>query len=72
MYVCLCKGVTDHDIKRAVNEGATSFREVQQQLAVSTQCGKCARLARSIVQESLAQLEPGPSAPFYDATLALA
>ena len=66
MYVCLCKGVTDHDIKRVISEeGATSFREVRNYLAVSTQCGKCAPLARAIVAEQLAQLQP--QVDFYDA-----
>jgi len=68
MYVCLCKGITDRDIERAVEEGASSFREVRDQLGVSTQCGKCARLARVIVNDSLQISE----ADCYDASVALA
>jgi len=70
MYVCLCKSVTDHEIKRAVAEGANSFREVRDQLSVSTQCGKCARLARAVVMEALD--EQTSNADFYDAGIALA
>lgn len=70
MYVCLCKSVTDHDIKRAVAQGANSFREVRDQLAVSTQCGKCACLARAVVMESLAAHDAKVDA--YDAGTALA
>ena len=65
MYVCICKGVTDRDIQRAVDNGAPSFLAVQQQLEVSTQCGSCESLARSIVAERLATLTPGQQ--FYDA-----
>lgn len=53
MYVCLCKGITDRDIAQSVHRGACSFREVREELGVSTQCGKCACLARAIVEENL-------------------
>lgn len=66
MYVCLCKGITDRDIAQSVRDGAGSFRAVRDQLGVSTQCGKCARLARTIVEENL----PAAAlrASFYDAS----
>ena len=70
MYVCLCKSVTDHEIKRTIAEGANSFREVRDQLAVSTQCGKCARLARAVVMEALE--EQTAKADFYNAGVAVA
>lgn len=66
MYVCLCKGITDRDITQSVRDGACSFGEVRDQLGVSTQCGKCARLARAIVEENLPGA--GLSASFYDAS----
>ena len=67
MYVCLCKGVTDSDIRRAVDHGASSFREVRTQLGVSTQCGKCARLARAVAEERLSKTVD--ESKFYDATI---
>lgn len=70
MYVCLCKGITDRDIERAVEEGASSFRAVRDQLGVSTQCGKCARLARVIVNDKLPA--GGDPVDCYDASAALA
>ncbi len=65
MYVCLCKGITDRDIAQAVQRGACSFREVRDELGVSTQCGKCASLARTIVQETLPVT--AASTAYYDA-----
>lgn len=53
MYVCLCKGITDTQIRDAVNNGAESIRAVRDQLGVASQCGKCASLCRDIVRESL-------------------
>lgn len=53
MYVCICKGITDRDIREAVDSGANSFRKVRNALGVSTQCGKCACQAKEIVKESI-------------------
>jgi bacterioferritin-associated ferredoxin len=53
MYVCLCKGITDTQIRAAVEDGANSLRDVRNTLGVSSQCGKCGILARDIVRESL-------------------
>ena len=61
MYVCLCKAVTDRQIKESVNGGAcSSFAEVRKQLGVATQCGKCCQMAKSIVETAVkkAPFEP--------------
>jgi bacterioferritin-associated ferredoxin len=41
MYVCVCKAVTDTQIKRAINEGVNSRRELFKCLGVGGDCGKC-------------------------------
>lgn len=56
MYVCLCKGITDSAIRDAVYDGASSFREVRQNLGVATQCGKCACWAKDIVNETIQEI----------------
>ena len=53
MFVCLCKSVTDTQIKESIANGAQSFKEVRSQLGVATQCCKCLPMARSIVDEAL-------------------
>ncbi|WP_439135277.1 bacterioferritin-associated ferredoxin [Pseudomaricurvus sp.] len=53
MYVCLCKGITDNQIKDAVFGGASSLREVRKQLGVMSQCGKCGIMTKQIVEETL-------------------
>ncbi|MHB1142904.1 MAG: bacterioferritin-associated ferredoxin [Sulfuricaulis sp.] len=53
MYVCVCKCVTDGDIREAVCEGACSMRELRMCLGVATQCGRCARHARQVLEETL-------------------
>lgn len=56
MYVCLCKGVTDSQIRATIQDGATSLGEVRRALGVATQCGKCRFMTRDIVLESLSKL----------------
>lgn len=53
MYVCLCKGITDSQIKDAVYSGATDLRAVRKQLGVMSQCGKCGIMTKQIVEETL-------------------
>ncbi|WP_447529780.1 MULTISPECIES: bacterioferritin-associated ferredoxin [unclassified Vreelandella] len=53
MYVCMCKGVTDHQIRQQVSDGARSFRDVREATGCATQCGKCACLAKSITREAI-------------------
>ena len=53
MYVCLCRGITDQDIKDAIADGAESYREVRELLYLGTCCGRCAPEAKSIINEEL-------------------
>ncbi len=65
MYVCLCKGITDTQIRAAVEDGASSIKEVNRTLGVASQCDKCGILARDIVRESLADLAESNEQLFY-------
>lgn len=56
MYVCLCKGVTDSQIRSAVEEGASNLKAVRRQLGVSSQCGKCACDAKDIIRETKSEM----------------
>jgi len=53
MYVCICKGITDTQIRAAVEDGASSVRDVRNTLGVGSQCGRCGELASEIVRQSL-------------------
>lgn len=49
MIVCVCKNVSDRDIRAAMADGARSLRQVRLELGVSTCCGKCGPDVKSIV-----------------------
>lgn len=59
MYVCLCKGITDSQIREAVSDGAASLQDVRLQLGVASQCGRCACVARDVINEASADSAPG-------------
>ena len=53
MFVCLCKAVTDHQIKEAVETGVSSFDDMQNHLSVGTACGGCTCEVKRIIEQKL-------------------
>ena len=41
MYVCLCMGVSDREIKKLVREGSRSVEEIMTCTGAGTRCGSC-------------------------------
>lgn len=52
MYVCVCNGITDRQIRAAAARGVTSLQELQNELGVASQCGNCAEHALSMLVEA--------------------
>ena len=55
MYVCVCNAVTERHIGQAVREGASTLRELRNQLGVAGECGRCATCARDCLRSALAE-----------------
>lgn len=54
MYICVCQGITDTQIKKAVSErGVTDMRQLGDALGVAKQCGKCSQIAQSIMDQAI-------------------
>ena len=62
MYVCLCKAVTDRQIRESVSGGACTYADIRRELGVATQCGKCGQLAKSIIQTTVKKVAFEPAA----------
>jgi bacterioferritin-associated ferredoxin len=60
MIVCVCKAVSDRQIRTAVKGGASSLRDLTRQLGVGTCCGKCLPEAKAALSDSLDACESGP------------
>ncbi|QIZ78640.1 bacterioferritin-associated ferredoxin [Ferrimonas lipolytica] len=57
MYICVCFGVTDTQIKQAIENGATDLKALQAELNVGSQCGKCIRTTLEMMEQTK-DLEP--------------
>ncbi len=57
MYVCLCQGVTDGQIREAIYEGCCSYRDVRESLGVGSHWGRCACLVKQVVRETISALQ---------------
>jgi bacterioferritin-associated ferredoxin len=54
MYVCLCNGITDREIRRSIRNGVVnSLQELHDHLGVASQCGQCACLAQELLDQTL-------------------
>ena len=49
MYVCNCNGITEREIRGAIELGCASLEDLQRDLGVATCCRKCEPEARSLV-----------------------
>lgn len=57
MYVCVCKAVTERQVKQAVNEGVDTMRDLNHRLGVAGECGRCAKCALACLREHRASQE---------------
>ena len=60
MIVCVCRRISDQQIRQAAAEGAVSLECLRFELGVATQCGRCADCATSLLRAAL----PDPAAAF--------
>ena len=66
MYVCLCRGITDSQIRKAVQAGKTEFPQLKQSLDVGAQCGKCVRMTMEIIAAELDKMEQEQPVLYYE------
>lgn len=52
MYVCICHGVTDKDIKKAAKAGAQNLQDIKQATGCATGCGSCVDVALEVLLEA--------------------
>ncbi len=58
MIVCVCKAVNDRAIRRAVAEGHDTFDELQFELGVGSQCGKCVESVCEVLFDARVETRP--------------
>jgi bacterioferritin-associated ferredoxin len=50
MFVCLCTGVTSHDVNEVVANGATTSKQIAEACGAGGDCGRCRRTLRAIIE----------------------
>ena len=66
MLVCHCKGVSHHEVERAIDAGAGSRRDVARQCGAGTVCGGC----RPVIDELLETRQPEASPTAHELAFA--
>ncbi|WDS37984.1 (2Fe-2S)-binding protein [Pseudoxanthomonas sp.] len=51
MYVCICNGVTDHQIREAAANGCRTVSELTMRTGCGSTCGSCLDMAGDMLAE---------------------
>lgn len=51
MFVCICNGITESQVREAIAGGAGSLEQLHHELGVASQCGSCSEHALSLIHE---------------------
>ena len=52
MYVCICNGVTDRQIREAADAGCDSVSEMTMRTGAGARCGSCLGLVAELIDEA--------------------
>ncbi len=55
MYVCICKAVTDTEIRAAADDGVHNLEQLSETLGAGTGCGCCRESAQAVIDEHIAE-----------------
>ena len=65
MYICLCKGITDKQIKKELEgKNPGQFKEVCSKLGVGSDCGTCMLRSEELLNEVSAAYQKSKPAKF--------
>ena len=52
VYICICNGITDHDIRQAADAGCKSVAELTMRTGAGSSCGTCIDAAAQLLDEA--------------------
>ena len=67
MYVCICNGVTDRQIREAAASGVRSVAELTMRTGCGANCGSCLETATAILEATPAERRTAFSIPMLGA-----
>ena len=56
MYVCVCNGVTDRQVREAVEKGCGSVGELTMLTGAGANCGSCLDMAAEMIAQMQSEL----------------
>ena len=62
MYVCVCKALTERDLRQAVAEGCHSVKDLKRHIGFASECGICASCAKDFLRPGASAAEKPPVA----------
>ncbi|MDG6348041.1 (2Fe-2S)-binding protein [Luteimonas sp. 8-5] len=51
MYVCICNGITDHQIREVAEAGCRTVAELTMRTGAGACCGSCVEMAQGLLDE---------------------
>lgn len=51
MYVCICNGITDHQIREVAEAGCRTVAELTMRTGAGACCGSCVEMAQDLLDE---------------------
>lgn len=71
MIVCLCRGKNERDVEAAIDNGATSVRDLMR-CGIGDQCGSCHNFLRAMLAQAAAAqaAEPCPVCAMHEEPVA--
>lgn len=51
MYICICHGISDSTIRKAIDGGARHYRDIAHSLGAGDCCGMCVREVKEMISE---------------------
>lgn len=54
MYICICRQITDSQIRERCRDGEVSMADLRNELGLASDCGRCGKFARQLINETLA------------------
>ena len=67
MFLCICKSISDTQIREAVDQGARTIGDISARFGVGVECGKCLDDIRQLL-DACAVAAPSPPAASHCST----
>ncbi|MGE0876560.1 MAG: bacterioferritin-associated ferredoxin [Burkholderiales bacterium] len=61
MYICICNGVTEREIRESAADGVATLPELERCLGVGIGCGRCRDAAAELLRDEVSAMCAQPA-----------